>query len=131
MEFGFAIYYGVMNLAAFIASPVVDMIRLHTQSDVLLLPPYALLIAVTALLQIPVFIAAAFGMRDVDLQEDGITLKKHVSIILEESTGPGVLTTVKLMLYNRKFWIAVTIALSLVGVKRYQKLVAVLRAHSF
>lgn len=116
MEFGFSINYGVMNLAAFVASPVIDLIRLHTQNDVLLLPPYALLIAMTALLQIPVFIAAAFGMRDVDMQEDG-TLKKRASILLEESTGPGVLTTVKLMLYNRRFWVAVAIALSLVGVK--------------
>lgn len=117
MEFGFSINYGVMNLAAFVASPIIDLIRLHTQNDVLLLPPYALLIAGTALLQIPVFIAAAFGMRDVDLQEDG-TLKKRSSVLLlEESTGPGVLTTVKLMMYNRKFWVAVTIALALVGVK--------------
>jgi hypothetical protein len=109
-----------MNLAAFIATPIVDMIRLHAQNDVLLLPPYALLIAGTALLQIPVFVAAAFGMRDIDLQEDGVTIIHRASIILSEedvSSKPSAWTTVKIMLYNRKFWVAVTVALSLVGVK--------------
>jgi MFS family permease len=59
----FAINYGVTNVAAFIATPVIDLIRLHVQDDLFLLPPYALLIAFSALLQIPIFFVTLFSIQ--------------------------------------------------------------------
>lgn len=115
-NFGFSIYYGVMNMAAFLATPVVDLIRLHTQSDVLLLPPYALLIAGTAIMQIPVFFAAIFGIRDLNLSDDGVTLAPLPS--RAESGDTSTLSSrVTAMLQNKNFWRAVCIVVALVGVK--------------
>ncbi len=115
-NFGFSIYYGVMNMAAFLATPVVDLIRLHTQSNVLFLPPYALLIAGTAVLQIPVFFAAIFGIRDLNLSDDGLTLAPLPSRA-EAGDTSTLGSRIRSMMHNTNFWRAVCIVVALVGVK--------------
>jgi len=58
-DMALTINYGVMNVAAVLATPIVDILRLNgDDSTVFLLPPYALLIAFTGLLQVPFHMCA-------------------------------------------------------------------------
>lgn len=127
--FAFSIYYGVMNVAGFLATPAVDVIRIHNpgNGEVLLLPPYAMLIAATALIQIPIFFAAAFGIRDMKLEEseDGTTAHMVPMTPLVPIDGndegksgvKGFLNRIRGMTRDRNFLRAIMIAVSLIGVK--------------
>lgn len=110
----FAIYYGVMNVAAFIATPIVDLWRIAlTPDDVIaLLPPYAVIIAITALLQIPIFFIALFGVRDVNLEENGVIGPIY---IVDNGTTFG--QRVKSVMKARNFWRGVVTVTCLIGAK--------------
>lgn len=109
----FAIYYGVMNVAAFIATPIVDMLRIHSQGEsVLLLPPYALIIAITSLIQVPIFFMALFGIYDVNLRDDGT-----LGPVVNEDHGKPLKERVRNLLHLRDFWRAVTVVACQIGVK--------------
>ena len=70
-----------------------------------------MLIAVTSILHIPIFFAAAFGIRDLKMDPDS---GEMIPIVVENSRVTG---KVRGMLSNRNFWRAVVIAISLIGVK--------------
>lgn len=109
----FTIYYGVMNIAAFVATPIVDMMRLQTTDEILLLPPYALLIAMTGVLQIPVFFVSLFWIRDVTLNPDG----HIVPIVVESYKTRSLMQRIREVARQKDFWRALTIVTCLIGVK--------------
>lgn len=118
-DFAFSVYYGVMNIAAFIATPIVDFIRLDSQDRlVLLLPPYALLIAISAVLQIPIFFLSIFGIRDVKLNPDGVTLiPVHDTDVPLNAKKIGFSQRIKAAFQDRNFWRAFVTVACLIGVK--------------
>ena len=110
INFAFSIYYGVMNVAAVIASPVIDALRLGMSGKAMGLPPYAFLVALTAFLHVPSLILAWVWLRDVDLKENGV--------IGDPPPAPkNLFRMVKTMLRTRDFWKAIVLGLSLIGVK--------------
>jgi len=112
-DMALTINYGVMNVAAFLATPVVDLLRLNTDDTVLLLPPYALLIFFTGLLQLPIFFAALFGIRDEYLDEGTGQLRPFVA----ESSGHTLKQRIKSVTSQSNFWRALVLVICLMGVK--------------
>jgi MFS family permease len=109
---GFAINYGVTNVAAFIATPIIDLIRLHVQDDLFMLPPYALLIAISALLQLPIFFVTLFYVKDVNLFEDG-----SVGPMVSASSALTVKDRIRGVVAQTTFWRAMVLVTCLIGVK--------------
>jgi hypothetical protein len=112
-DMALTINYGVMNVAAFLATPVVDLLRLNTDDTVLLLPPYALLIAFTGLLQLPIFFAALFGLRDEYVDHATGDLRPFVA----ESSTHSLKQRVKGVTGQPNFWKALVLVVCLMGVK--------------
>jgi len=109
---GTSIFYGIMNGAAFLATPIIDVLRINNHGNVMLLPPYALLIALTGILHIPIFFAALFGIKDIDLKED-----YTLGPVAVKAPNRTFMERVKDMTKNRDFWRAVVIVICQIGVK--------------
>lgn len=112
-ELGYTLNYGVVNVGAFLATPVVDILRLGTGDTVMLLPPYALLIAFTGLLQLPIFFAALFGLRDEYMHEETGQMLPFLPV----NDGVGMGQRLRSVLSQTNFWRALALVMCLVGVK--------------
>jgi MFS family permease len=113
---GMSLYYGIMNAAAFAVTPLVDMWRISGRDSTLWLPPYALVIAMTSVLQIPIMLLALIGLKNVKMTEQDTV--EHV-VVANGAGGPR--KTFKQQLYamfsNRSFWKAFVLLACLVGAK--------------
>lgn len=107
-----AIYYGIMNFGAVIATPIIDILRIHNNGTVFLLPPYALLIALTGIAQIPVFFVSLFGVVDVDVKED-----YSIGIVEYKAPNRTLKERIRDIGRDSKFWKAVVIVVCQIGVK--------------
>jgi len=112
-DLGYTVNYGIMNVAAFLATEAVDAIRLSTTDTVLLLPPYAMLIAFTGVLQIPIFFAAVFGLRDEYMDED----TKEMRPFIAENTNHSLRQRVAMVVKRANFWKALVMIMCLMGVR--------------
>lgn len=112
-ELGYTLNYGVVNVGAFMATPIVDILRLNTGDTVMLLPPYALLIAFTGLMQLPIFFAALFGLRDEYMDEQTGEMRPFVA----EGGDSNLKQRIKAVLAQANFWRALTLVMCLMGVK--------------
>lgn len=114
-DIGMSLYYGIMNAAAFAVTPLVDMWRISGRDSTLWLPPYALVIALTSLLQIPIVLLALFGLKNVKMTEQD-TVEHFVK---QDSTpgGRGFKGQLHAMFANRVFWKAFVLLACLVGAK--------------
>ena len=103
-----------MNVAAFVATPIVDILRLQTPGgEVFLLPPYALLIAATGVAQLPVLFIAVFWLRDVNMDDDDEMVRPFVS----PTAALSVRERVRGVVTQPDFWRAIVIVSCLIGVK--------------
>jgi MFS family permease len=110
----YTINYGVMNAAAAASTALVDVIRMYWGNDiVLMLPPYALLIAFTGMLQLPIFFAALFGLRDEIMDETTGQIKSFVPPNVDNT----LVQRMREVLRQPNFWKAVTLVICLMGAK--------------
>ena len=114
MDMALTINYGVMNAAAALSTLLVDMIRMYWGSNiVLMLPPYAMLIAFTGLLQLPIFFAALFGLRDEIMNNDTGELEAYVPPNSDRTVSQRATDVLK----QANFWKAVILVFCLMGAR--------------
>lgn len=75
-DFAFSLFYVIMNLGAVLSAPVIDIVRIHVDRETIMgLRPHGFLIFITALLEGVQVLICLFTIRDVDLQEDGVSIE--------------------------------------------------------
>lgn len=112
---GTSLYYGIVNAAAFAVTPLVDVWRISGRDSTFGLPPFALVIAMTSLLQIPILLLALVGLKNVRMTEHD-TVEYYDQL----SSGKPSLSFVqkaRVMLKDRMFWKAFVLVTCLVGAK--------------
>jgi len=113
-DMALTINYGVMNTAAAASTALVDVLRLYWGNNiVLMLPPYAMLIAFTGPLQLPIFFAALFGLRDEIMDNSTGQMKAYVP----ENSDRTLRQRVGDVLRQDNFWKAVILVFCLMGAR--------------
>lgn len=114
LDLGMTINYGVMNMGAVVSTGLVELLRLYWGDNVvLMLPPYAMLIAFSGLLQLPIFFAALFGLRDEILSE----VSGQVEAYVAPNAGRTLKERMRDVLSQSNFWKAVILVMCLMGAK--------------
>ena len=114
LNMGMTINYGVMNMAAVLSTGLVELLRLYWGTNILLLlPPYAMLIAFSGLLQLPIFFAALFGLRDEMLNEESGEVEPYVPANVDRTLKQRM----RDVLGQSNFWKAVILVMCLTGAK--------------
>jgi MFS family permease len=113
-DMAYTINYGIMNAAASVCMALLDLLRIYWGDNiVLLLPPYAMLIAFTGLLQLPIFFAALFALRDEIMDDDTGELKGYVP----PTSAMTVAQRVRAVFGQSNFWKAVILVFCLMGAR--------------
>jgi|WetSurMetagenome_2_1015567.scaffolds.fasta_scaffold00597_6 hypothetical protein len=114
LNMGLTINYGIMNLAGVLSTGLVELMRLYWGNNILLmLPPYAMLIAFSALLQLPMFFAALFGLKDGVLNEE----TGETEVDVTDNAGRTMRQRARDVLGQANFWRAVIMVMCLTGAK--------------
>lgn len=113
-DIGMSLYYGIMNAAAFAVTPLVDMWRISSRDSTLWLPPYALVIAISSLLQVPIMLLALAGLKNVKMTEQDTVEPFERYATNARKTFKQQLRD---MFSNRVFWKAFVLLACLVGAK--------------
>ena len=113
---GMSLYYGIVNAGAFLVTPLVDIWRIGDHNKTLGLPPYAMVIAATSLLQIPILLLALFGMKNVKMTDDDMVVPFERSTESRNEMS-SLKYQLRTMFRNRAFWKAFVLLACMVGAK--------------